>query len=151
MNHMKDLEKTGPNLSKVKSQNAYRVPENYFEEFPRKLMERLEGEDSSKRTTKYIWTYFKPHLAIAATILAFAIISYTTVQLFFSDGSTSEFSNMEIAEYVEYYSSELDESMYYELLDEIHEEETTQNNYDEMVIRYLVDQDIDFQTIVEEL
>ena len=58
---------------------------------------------------------------------------------------------MEIAEYVDYYSSELDESMYYELLDEINEEESTQNNFDEMVISYLVDQGIDFQTIVEEL
>ena len=40
--------------------------------------------------------------------------------------------------------------MYYEVLVDI-DDETSQDSYEEMVIRYLVDQDIDYQTIIEEL
>lgn len=148
---MKDLNKITPNLSKIKKENPFRVPDQYFEELPGAIMERMKDAKYGQQRGYRLWTSFRPHLAIAATIIVFVIISYASVKLLFSDSTDQEFSSLEIAEYIEYYSSDLDEILFYEVLDDIQEQELNAADYEEVIINYLLDQDIDFQSIVEVL
>jgi hypothetical protein len=148
---MKELKKIAPALSKIKKENIYRVPEDYFKQFPVKMMERIGKQGERQRTGHAFRRFFKPQLAIAAAILAFAILGYLSVRYLFSDGANAELSPQEIAEYFEYYSSELDEGLYYEVLDEMEVDEPDDREYDEIIIDYLLDQGIDYQLIMENL
>lgn len=95
--------------------------------------------------------FFKPPLAIAAAILVFAILGYLSIRYLFSDGVNQELSPQEIAKYIEYYSSDLDEGLYYEVLNEIEVDETVDIDYEEIIIDYLLGQDVDYQSIMENL
>ena len=148
---MKESKNISTMLSRSRKKNSFQTPENYFEEFPKRLMERLDSRSAQTGDPRSVWLYVKPRLAIAATILAFALIGYTSVKLITRERPASEFSGMEIAEYIEYYSSELDESMYYEVLDELYDEESNDPGLNDVIIDYLVDQDIDYLTLIEEL
>ncbi len=148
---MKELNKIAPNLSKIKKENVFRVPDGYFEEFPGKLMERIGHQGDRQEILRPLQRFFKPPLAIAAAILVFAILGYLSIRYLFSDGVNQELSPQEIAEYIEYYSSDLDEGLYYEVLDEIEVDETVDIDYEEIIIDYLLGQDVDYQSIMENL
>ncbi len=69
---MKDLEKIAPELSKLKNENPFRVPEGYFDDFAARLQSKIEAEQSfvpSKKST--IIRYLKPAIGLAA---GFALI-----------------------------------------------------------------------------
>jgi hypothetical protein len=145
------LKKIAPTLSKIKKENIYRVPEGYFEEFPMKMMERIGKQGERQQTKLTFRRFFKPQLVIAAAILAFAILGYLSVRYLFSDGIDPELSTQEIAEYFEYYSSEFEEELYYEVLDEMEVDEPDDHDYNEIIIDYLLNQGIDYQLIMENL
>ena len=148
---MKEIEKTEPEFTKIVKKNSFRIPDNYFEEFPDKLFKRIESENKPVKVRHLVPVTYRSSLAIAATILAIAVIGYLTVLIVSTDKPGTQLAAPEIAEYIEYYASELDESDYYDLLDESYTDESIEDNYEDVVINYLVDQNIDFQTIVEEL
>lgn len=69
---MKDLEKIAPELSKLKNENPFRVPEGYFDDFAARLQSKIEAEQvdiPSKKST--IIRYLKPAIGLAA---GFALI-----------------------------------------------------------------------------
>ena len=132
-------------------ENVFRAPDGYFEEFPGKLMEQIAHQGDRQEILGPLRRFLKPPLAIAAAILVFAILGYLSIRYLFSDGVNQEFSSQEIAEYIEYYSSDLDEGLYYEVLDEIEVDETVDIDYEEIIIDYLLDQGIDYQSIMENL
>ena len=64
----------------------FSVPEGYFESFGERLNKRLgeTGEKTSDRTT--IMMRIRPHLALAAAIAGFALISVATLQFLTRNG-----------------------------------------------------------------
>jgi hypothetical protein len=148
---MKESKNINTLLSRSRKKNSFRIPDSYFEEFPQRLMEKLDSVSTPEGEQGSIWSVIRPRLAIAATIIGFALIGYTSVKLISRERPSSEFSGTEIAEYIEYYSSDLDEGIYYEVLDEIYDEESRDPVLNDVIIDYLVDQDIDYLTLIEEL
>ncbi len=148
---MKELNKIAPNLSKIKKENVFRVPDGYFEEFPGKLMERIGRQGERQKVLPPYRRLFKSQFAIAAAIVVFAVLGYLSIRYFVPDGVNRKLSPQEIAEYMEYYASDLDEELYYEVLDEIEAEETADHEYEDLVIDYLLDHDIDYQSIMDNL
>lgn len=148
---MKKLKKTAPILSQIKRENVFRVPDGYFEEFPGKMMQRIGNEGERQQVIRPGRKLFKPQFAVAAAILAFAVLGYLSLRYLFTDSTNQELSPQEIAEYIEYYASDLDEGLYYEVLDDIEVDESANREYEKLVIDYLIDQGIDYASIIENL
>ena len=141
--------KTVPRLSKIKKENVFRVPGGYFEELPRRVQEAIK-KDKAEVQPSWFRAYLRLHPGMAAAILGFAVIGYVAVRFLITDPVTNELSSGEVAEYVEYYASELEEGMLLEIIDDI-QTDVTDDEYDELMINYLLDQDIDYRSIIEEL
>jgi len=115
------------------------------------MMERIAGQGERQQVPGSSRNLFKTHFAIAAAILVFALLGYLSLTYLFPDGSNGELSPREIAEYIEYYASDLEEGFYYEVLDDIGVEDKVDHEYEEIIIDYLIDQGIDYQSIIENL
>ena len=59
----------------VNKNSPFRVPDNYFDNLPEKIQVNIHARENavSKPITRII-DYLKPHLALAAAILGFALI-----------------------------------------------------------------------------
>ena len=75
---MDELEKIAPELSKIKKENPFRTPENYFEDFSAKLQLRLETEKEkgSAKTQSRIIQFLKPALGLAAGFALIFMLAY---------------------------------------------------------------------------
>jgi hypothetical protein len=86
---MKEMEKEDLNIEKrlerLKNENLFKVPENYFEEFSGRLKSRIAGE--SKSEVRLLWTgkYLKQVLGIAAVIAILFLAVYIPVRESFKD------------------------------------------------------------------
>ena len=118
---MDELEKIAPGLSKIKKENPFRVPENYFDDFSARLKVRLEAENTgiSKNQNKII-QYLKPALGLAAGFALIVMLAYwplkkfTPVQQANNTGSETDLIDMIYANWVE----GIDENSFYALLDD---------------------------------
>ena len=64
---MKELEKIAPELSKIKKENPFRVPDNYFDDFSARLQAKLDAEEIDVPVRKNnIIRYLKPAIGLAA-------------------------------------------------------------------------------------
>lgn len=75
---MDELEKTAPELSKIKKENPFRAPENYFEDFSARLQTKLETEkeNGSAKTQSRIIQLLKPALGLAAGFALIFMLAY---------------------------------------------------------------------------
>jgi hypothetical protein len=74
---MDELKKIAPELSKIKKENPFRVPENYFEDFSARLQERLEAEKAGvPKNQNRIIQFLKPALGLAASFTLIFMLAY---------------------------------------------------------------------------
>ncbi len=72
-------------------ENPFSVPEDYFNTFSSSLAKRMKFEEESEiRPTVTLWKRVRPHLALAAVIAGFALISLTALQLILGEKSNSD-------------------------------------------------------------
>ncbi len=117
---MDELKKIAPELSKIKKENPFRVPENYFEDFSARLHERLEAEKAGvHRNQNRIIQFLKPAIGLAAGFALIFTLSYWPLRIFtpneqaknLSTGNSE--SEMLYASWVE----GIDENSFYAMLD----------------------------------
>ena len=140
-------------FSRLKKGNPFRVPDNYFDNLPEKIQANIHTrKKAAGMPVTRIIDYLKPHLALAAAILGFALIGYTGFRYFINKNSNSNISNREIAEYMDFYSNDVDNTLIMELLEE-QEQQSVEINDDlsEEIIDYLLNENIDIYTIVNQL
>ena len=128
--------------SKIKDNNPFRVPDNYFSEVSRKIYERTEGAGRLKSKNRVIGLV-KPALMLAAAMMAFAIISYTGLRLLFPEYGEPDEENFTELLY------QFDEV---ELIDKLTEQEPDdgiQSTEPDEIIDYLLDHDIEYTSIME--
>lgn len=119
---MDELEKIAPELSKIKKENPFRVPENYFDDFSARLQVRLEAEKSgvSKNQSRII-QFLKPALGLAAGFVLIIMLAYWPLTKFTANQQANnsietetDFIDMVYATMVE----GIDVNSFYALLDE---------------------------------
>lgn len=118
---MEELEKIAPELSKIKKENPFRVPDNYFEDFSARLQIKLEAEKNAipKKQTRII-QFLKPAIGLAAGFALIFMLAYWPLNKFTpnqeaNNGNTdTDLLDMIYASMVE----EIDENSFYALLDE---------------------------------
>lgn len=128
--------------SKIKEGNPFRVPENYFNEVKQNIYAQTTGLRKENNRTK-IRDVLRPALMLAAAMLAFAIISYSTLRFLFpQSGEKIDPSYSELI-------YQFDES---EIIDQIAVEdaETGIGSVDQdNIINYLIDNNIEDESIIE--
>jgi hypothetical protein len=117
---MKELEKIAPELSKIKKENPFRVPENYFDDFSARLQLKLEAEENAVPVKKNnIIRYLKPALGLAAGFALVFSMAYWPLKTLTPD-RTAENNVQEINVNDMLFASAvegIDENSFYELLE----------------------------------
>lgn len=129
------------NKDKIANDNTFRVPDNYFDEVRRDIFVKTRAKENKGEISRVL----KPAIMMAAAMLAFVIISYSILKLLFPEYNSAEKQNFSELVYV------FDEA---ELIDEL-----AGDNYYERdlpaerseIIDYLMDSDIDYNTLIEYL
>jgi hypothetical protein len=118
---MNELKKIAPELSKIKKENPFRVPENYFDDFSARLQIKLEAEKKgfSKNRNRII-QLLKPAIGLAAGFALIFMLAYWPLKTFnknqqaSSSTTQTDINDMILASFVE----GMDENSFYALLDE---------------------------------
>lgn len=100
------------NLEDRKNKEVFKIPEQYFENFESRLMQRINEEPSQSKTRKLnpIYIYFA-----AASLVIGLCIPYL-----FNSSSTSAISNEDLESYLEY---NITYSVKSDILNELNEED----------------------------
>ncbi|HDZ40435.1 MAG TPA: hypothetical protein ENH59_01980 [Bacteroidetes bacterium] len=132
------------NKGKINDNNPFRVPGNYFDKVKRDIYEKTR-DDGDKKVKTGISVLFKPVIMMAAAMLAFVIISYSMLKLLFPEYNKADEHNFSELIY------NFDEA---ELIDKLvgekHDEDSLPAEESE-IINYLMDNDIEYYTIIEYL
>jgi hypothetical protein len=145
-NIIEELEKEAPFLSKIKKENHFSTPNNYFEVLPELITHK-------KLNNKLLWISFdKLSYRILVPISAFAVLLFVVFNLN-TNNISIELTPDQLSELIiEDDYLEMDDYLVYEAYAETLEEERkeTSSNKDEY-INYLIENDIDINSIIEEL
>lgn len=106
-------------LSKVGTENPFRVPEGYFEQFADSLMERLPRQEAALFVPKEptLWDKVKPWVYMAAMFAGAALIIRTASGQRADDAADSEAQEMQLISEAVDYSMLDDYSLYVYLTD----------------------------------
>lgn len=77
---MSKIEKELKTFNDIEKKNNFKVPENYFEDFEEKILNKIKNKELSKKPSPY--QIFKPYLYMAASVILLAygirtILTYT--------------------------------------------------------------------------
>jgi hypothetical protein len=135
-----NLENETPFLDKIKKENHFSTPKNYFENLPNTISNRITNDSPLFTFKKLSYRIALPILAIF--VIVFLVTNFNTEQPQLNLNN-EQISNLVIDEnYIE-----IDDYIIYETYSEIIEPEKESEEY----IDYLVENDIHINTIVDEL
>lgn len=117
---MDELKNIAPELSKIRKENPFRVPDNYFENFSARLQERMETEKAGvpeKKNT--IIRYLKPAIGLAAGFALIFTLSYWPLRMFTPNeqANNSNSSNTESEMLYASWVEGIDVGSFYAMLD----------------------------------
>jgi hypothetical protein len=142
-------------LEDLKKENPFQVPENYFDTLGNRIADRIETREAAKRGLSFASVKLKPILSFAGGFAALAFFIYLGVSFLFTfTGQSGEVGNPDLADLTEYsIISELDQTL---LIEEFSVQtqgaaDSLNSMNQENIIDYLVKQDIDISTIIDEL
>ncbi len=138
-------------LEDLKKENPFRVPEGYFDSLPGRISEAVSGEQSGAEAPRGFFSLLRPQLALAAGFLILVVAGYVAVQLILKPGNGNGNNYQNIAEYVEFNLDDFDESEIMEMVGGNPTEKESFADLDEEIIEYLVNENIDENTILEQL
>jgi hypothetical protein len=117
---MDELKNIAPKLSKLKKEQPFRAPDNYFDDFSARLQMKLEAEKKVVPEQKSgIIRFLKPALGLAASFALIFMLVYWPLKTFMQTDvaaleDTTEYPDSEFLNIVE----DLDESSFFALLEE---------------------------------
>lgn len=140
------------NLDDLKKENPFQVPEHYFDSLGARIADRIEVPVNNREVAPS-FLKLRPVLAFSGGFLGLALIVYFSFSVFFT-GEVKEntLANTEIANLDEYaIVSQLDEAVLIEAFSKPAPSDLLEQDNNEHIIDYLVKEDIDISTIIEEL
>jgi len=94
-------------LNEIPGKNPFRVPESYFEDVTRKIISETSGSESGISQRGPI-RKLKPLFAVAASIAAFILISYTALKIFIPGNANQIVTEISEQEFFETYLNDID-------------------------------------------
>ncbi len=142
-------------LSEIKKQNPFTVPDGYFNDFSSRLQDKLgKQKDSKKRSLYYSLKPYIYSVASAAAILIAALVYYNISE---NKHSETVLLSSEIALAFEDNIYDLEETYLIENYTVQQEAEEmiydyeSDPTYKDEIIQYLLDEDVEIESIVNEL
>ena len=146
---MKDFNTKLEELKKGNN-NPFLVPEDYFNQFPSKMQEKVI-ENKQEYWIIRAFNLAKPQLTLGFMIIAFAVIAITSTNYILSIRTESSLKNSLYTRIMDIDASEFSEQHFMDVLleDEIQpmEQDKIETDY---YMNYLLDQDIDYSTLMNE-
>ncbi len=126
----------------------FQVPDSYFDEFPGKMQDRLNIRSRSESKKRSL----RPILAAAAMIIVIITLGYTGLKIFLNNEVPTMLSEDDMAETIEYFAMELDNSMLASVFVEMELDMKTESIESEAdgIIQYLSEDEIDFDQLLNE-
>ena len=145
-NILDELEKEAPFLSKIKKENHFSTPKNYFKSLPEMISDKkLNNNTLNSFFDKLSYRFLVPITAVV--VLFFVVFNFN------SSTSSTELTNDQLSELLiedDYF--EMDDYLVYEAYAELLEEEEKETTSDDdEYINYLLENNIDINSIIEEL
>ncbi len=129
------------------NKQPFSVPEGYFESFPDRLKERMEGLDKELTPVRRIGRSTRFRLAMAAAIVGLALVSIPLLKMIDSgNGNSDEYQDIALLEGAGLFSSE------YELVEYFVQEENAldeEEAYLGQAMDYLAMNDVEIDLIFE--
>jgi len=148
------MEKVNKKLEELKgsTNNPFSVPEGYFENFPTHMQEKIISESKQDNWALRLVNIVKPQFALGFIIIAFGIIAYTAVNFILSNRVPGSIDSGYYTRIIEVDASEYSEQQFIDILLENEEKINKQKQEEtDFYINYLVDEDIDYGTLIDEL
>jgi len=141
------------NLEDLKGkENPFLVPDGYFEDLPSRIQERITSGKEEHVWALRLFQLVKPQFALAFMIVAFAVITLTTIDLILSGRKDAVNNNNMYTRIIEVDASEFSEQHFLDVLLEGEKKEDIKKQEEmDFYIHYLVDEDIDYATLIDEL
>ena len=124
---MDELRNIAPELSKLKKEQPFDTPENYFDDFSPRLQMRIEAEKRASNPKKMSFIQIlKPALGLAASFALIFMLVYVPLKTFMPHrmAETTEIPTDPDAGILNYIEN-IDESSFISLLNESEKDETT--------------------------
>ena len=146
-----NLENEAPFLSKITKENHFSAPENYFEVLPEIINNKILDNNKLRfNIDKLSWRLLMPFTAVIIIFIAIINLNTTTENDTLSYDQLSEYiiaeEDIDFDEYLVY-------EAYAELLETEGNEdlESNEDSEEQAYINYLIENDIDINSIIEEL
>lgn len=94
-------------LNEISDQNPFKVPENYFEEFNRRITNSTSGLPDNVRKIK-LYDRFKPYLLLAASVTILVFLSFAAIKLLRPENNQMQLSDVINSEFSESVINEFD-------------------------------------------
>ncbi len=146
---MDELKNMAPNLSKIKKETPYRVPDDYFDNFASRLDEKISSQNEQERR-KNIFIVAKPYLAVAASIAVLMIIAFSVFRIVEIKHTPDVLTKDEIMAYIKDDIYDYDETTIVENLSSENVTSPKNELSDQEIIEYLQNEGVDVSTISNE-
>jgi hypothetical protein len=134
----------------IRNKNPFRVPEDYFENLNRRIIEGTSGKGMADAGQRKIFR-LKPYLAIAASVAVLVLLSYTGIRLF-SSRRPSFPENMTSRElYIETMSDDIGTSFLELNAENLDIPDIIPEVGKDDIIEYLVQDDFEISDVYEQL
>lgn len=141
---MDELKNSAPELSKIKKETPFRVPDNYFMDFPARVQFKIQTEkEALPQEKKSIIRYLKPALGLAASFALIFMLVYWPIKTFLPNymAQTTNTTIEQESEIEPYMPSieQIDENSFFGLVIETLSvsEESEEDFNDEELLNYL--------------
>jgi hypothetical protein len=143
------------NLDDLKKEHPFQVPEHYFDSLGARISDRIEASDHRRKEFAFSRLKLRPILVFSGGFAGIFLVIYFGFSAFFKDSSTIKNQiNNEMENLSEYaLVSGLDEATLVEEFSTTGSSQTDslKSEHKDNIIDYLVKENIDISTIIEEL
>ncbi len=137
--------------SKFRKELPYSVPQGYFDSLPERIQEKCASEHPiAKKQNVTLWDTLKAQVSLAAGFAALAILAFAGYYVLQPTNNDAVIlSNDDYIEIIQRNIYDYDEGS---IVDEVKPLETNDSlpRHDEEMIQYLLDQNIDYTTLIEQ-
>jgi len=131
--------------------NPFQVPEGYFDSLPSRIQERIIANNKESSVFARVFLILKPQLALAFAFIVFAFITVTTIEYVLKNQPKIPVSSGIYTRIIEVDASEFNEQHFIDVLLDENKKTDDKKKNSNCYIDFLVDENIDYTTLIDEL